>query len=86
MAIPIIAITKCMGYCEGVAHIFPMMPVRLKTSTAIQNTITVAVAIRMLAPQACSRSCFLKMKGAPIKAPTATANVRGWSLPIKIGS
>ena len=60
---------------------FPMMPVRLNASTAIQNTMTVAVPILMFAPYDCKWSCLRNTYGAESKAPKATLKVTGLSRP-----
>lgn len=60
---------------------FPMMPVRLNASTAIQNTMTVAVPILMFAPHDGKWSCLRNTYGAESKAPKATPKVTGLSRP-----
>lgn len=64
---------------------------RPSTSTGTQNTTTVAMAMRMLAPHAESLSCFLKMKMTNTQKAHPDDEHReysslGWTLNIEIKS
>ena len=58
---------------------------RAITSTKVQSTMTVAMAMRMLGPQARMCSNLLNMKHAPAKQPAARAKVRGCPSPRNTG-
>ncbi len=61
----------------GAIHISLKKSILPNISTGVQNTITVAMAMRMLAPQVGMRSCFAKMKNDPMRQPSPTSSVTG---------
>ena len=69
--------TICMVYFSGSIQNSWKKSSLPSTSTGTQKTMTVAIAMRMLAPHEGKRSCLRNMKRLPIKHPAATIEVTG---------
>lgn len=74
----------CVAYSCGSTQNSWKKSRRPSTSTGTQNTTTVAIAMRMLAPHDDRRSCFLNMNMLPSRQPAATMLVTGWRSPRKL--
>ena len=58
-----------VGCPNGSTHISLKKSIRPNISTGVQNTITVAIAMRMFAPQEASRNCRRNMNTEPTRQP-----------------
>lgn len=56
---------------------------RPRISTGVQNTITVAIDIRMFAPHDAKYNCRLNINSEPMKQPMPIRKVTGWWSPKK---
>ena len=73
----------CMAYFSGSTQNSRKKLMRPSISTGVQKMMTVAMAMRMLAPHAAIVSCFFSMNTEPTKQPSPTRKVTGWWSPRK---
>ena len=73
----------CNLYFSGSTQNSLKKLMRPRISTGVQNTMTVAIAIRMFAPHEAMRSCLRNMNTDATRQPRPTKNVTGWWSPTK---